>query len=198
MAARFLNDDSSKSFQYKGRVLYPIGNGKFYERKITKHNPKGQRFYWKYCNCSQCGTQTILPVCQISRANGIVTCGKECSIKTRSGENHWLWKEKTQKVRSNGKTAIRIWMPDHPNARKNRIYEHRYVMEKKIDRLLLDEEVVHHIDCDSHNNDPSNLSLCSSGKEHLLAHGSLNNCVKELLKRKHLLFDDVTKTYFLP
>jgi len=71
-------------------------------------------------------------------------------------------------------------------------------MEKKIGRILYDEEVVHHIDCDAHNNDQKNLSLCQNGTVHLLAHGTLLSCVKGLLENGHLAFDEETKSYFLP
>jgi hypothetical protein len=197
MPAHFKQDDKSKAFEYNGRILYPMENGKFYERKLTKYSPNGQRFYWKYANCHECGKQILKPIYQISRQNGKVSCGKDCSIKMKSGPNHWLWKPKTEKVRANGKTALRIWMPDHPFARKGRVYEHRIVMEQKIGRLLSEVEVVHHIDCDSHNNVPENLALCPNGSSHLLAHGSLNYCVKELIKRKLIGFDHDKLNYYI-
>lgn len=198
MPAHFKPDDESSAFEYRGRILYPMSNGKFYERKKTKFRSSGQRFYWKYASCCQCGEKTLLPICQISRREGKVTCSKECLKKIKSGPNHWLWKPKTEKVRANGKTALKIWMPEHPKAKKGRIYEHRFVMEQKLGRLLQDHEVVHHIDCDPHNNSPENLSVCSSGRDHLLAHGTLNNCVKMLLKDGFLCYDDASKTYYLP
>jgi hypothetical protein len=47
-------------------------------------------------------------------------------------------------------------------------------MEKKIGRRLRDGEVVHHVDGDTANNDPSNLELFSSHSEHMrVAHGTL-------------------------
>lgn len=57
---------------------------------------------------------------------------------------------------------------DHPNATRNGyVAEHRLVMEEKLGRLLLPEEVVHHIDGDPQNNDPSNLQLFASNGVHL-------------------------------
>ena len=62
---------------------------------------------------------------------------------------------------------------DHPycrirNDRKTgRILEHRLMMEKKIGRYLLSSEVVDHIDGLTLHNEPDNLRLFSSNKEHL-------------------------------
>jgi hypothetical protein len=197
MPANFQSDDMTKSFKHKGKLLFDLGDGRFYERKVTKFRPKGQRFYWRYAECCICGKNTLRSVSDISKRGEKLTCSKKCWIFQRSGKNHHAWKEKTEKVRSNGKTALRIWMPNHPKAHHGRIYEHRAVMEKKIGRMLESHEVVHHIDCDPHNNDPSNLSLLANGRAHLLAHGSLNLCVKELLKKNILGFDDLNKRYFL-
>lgn len=48
--------------------------------------------------------------------------------------------------------------------------EHRKIMENLIGRPLADGEVVHHIDCDRSNNDPSNLMLLSPSEHSRLHH----------------------------
>lgn len=59
--------------------------------------------------------------------------------------------------------------PGHPNARGNRILEHRLVMEQKLGRYLLPTEIVDHIDGLHLHNAPSNLQLFASNREHLRA-----------------------------
>lgn len=50
--------------------------------------------------------------------------------------------------------------PPHPNAYSTGlIAEHRVVAENKIGRLLKKGEVVHHIDGNTHNNNPDNLQV---------------------------------------
>lgn len=57
---------------------------------------------------------------------------------------------------------------DHPYATKNGyVREHRLVMEQKLGRLLRPTEVVHHIDGNRQNNDPSNLEVFASNADHL-------------------------------
>ena len=54
-------------------------------------------------------------------------------------------------------------VPNHPKATKNGyVLLHRVIMENAIGRLLTDDEEVHHIDKNGHNNDITNLQLLSS------------------------------------
>ena len=49
-------------------------------------------------------------------------------------------------------------------------HEHRLVAEEKLGRPLRKEEVVHHIDGDYKNNDPNNLMVLPSQREHVKLH----------------------------
>ena len=67
-------------------------------------------------------------------------------------------------------------IPDHPKATdKGYVLEHRARMENLLKRLLTSEEIVHHIDHNTHNNDISNLELMTRA-DHAKHHG------KETLK----------------
>ena len=55
----------------------------------------------------------------------------------------------------------------HPHANSNGyVREHRLVMEASLDRYLLPEEVVHHLDGIKHHNDLNNLHLYESNSAH--------------------------------
>ena len=86
-------------------------------------------------------------------------------------DKHYMWRG-GKYVDSRG----RVWyyLPEHPscNSRKY-VAEHRLVMEKKLGRYLKSSEIVHHIDGNSSNNDPTNLVI-TSRKEHPHLHGSLS------------------------
>lgn len=96
------------------------------------------------------------------------TC-KRLGLKTaktgpRRGPGHPDWK--------GGRTVIggywHIWAPDHPNATKaGYVAEHRMLMGLSLNRPLLADEVVHHIDGNPQNNDLSNLMLFQTNAEHL-------------------------------
>lgn len=51
-----------------------------------------------------------------------------------------------------------------------RIYEHRYLMEKKLQRRLNRKEIVHHIDGNTTNNELENLELLRSQNIHTKNH----------------------------
>ena len=64
-----------------------------------------------------------------------------------------------------------VYCPDHPRAwSTGYIHAHVVVAESKIGRLLLKGEVVHHIDENKFNFEPSNLEVKSSPSEHAKMH----------------------------
>lgn len=72
-------------------------------------------------------------------------------------------------------------VPDHPKRTKNNyVLLHRVVMENHINRLLLPNEVVHHIDGNKFNNDISNLQLMDA-KEHVKHHANKGRSIIYLI-----------------
>ena len=51
------------------------------------------------------------------------------------------------------------------------ILEHRYIMAKKLNRVLTRKDLVHHIDHDIKNNSPDNLEL-TNRSDHMRTHES--------------------------
>ncbi|HMZ94919.1 MAG TPA: HNH endonuclease signature motif containing protein [Chitinophagales bacterium] len=62
-------------------------------------------------------------------------------------------------------------VPEHPNANKfGYIYLHRVIVENNIGRILNDDEIVHHKDYDTKNNNIENLEFMNQS-EHARKHG---------------------------
>lgn len=109
------------------------------------------------------------------------------SIRRDAGENHHNWKGG---VVDKGRGYIGIWKPDHPRAsHQGYVYAHTLEYEKNTGYLPQKGETIHHIDMDKHNNNFSNLYLCTNRK-HAIAHRSVEKLVKELLKRNIIEFKD--------
>ena len=69
-----------------------------------------------------------------------------------------------------------IYLPTHHRAYSNgMVYEHILEAEKKLGRMLLDEEVVHHIDHNRENNDFNNLLVFASQEDHGRFHSTDEN-----------------------
>jgi len=91
--------------------------------------------------------------------------------------------------------------PEHPHIRKipgrivGRILEHRIMMEIKIGRLLLPNEVVDHVDGCPFHNSFENLRLYSSNKDHLsdTLKGSCPKWSKDGKLKQHLRHYDYKK-----
>jgi hypothetical protein len=79
---------------------------------------------------------------------------------------------------------------------KNWVREHILIIENFIGRKLNKGEVVHHIDGDKHNNDVSNLDLCTV-HEHNQCHAKIESIVFELYKKGLVGYNSKIKRYYI-
>lgn len=79
--------------------------------------------------------------------------------------------ERDRAVNGTGTTTVDGYALVTENGK--RVYLHRLIMEELLGRKLTEHEVVHHIDGDKLNNDPSNLKLFASQAEHAKHHYTL-------------------------
>jgi hypothetical protein len=125
---------------------------------LGKHKTGHNHPNWKGASspkfCTHCNNK-------LDSRNKSGYCAKCFSSVKLSGSNNPNWKG-GKSVEKKGYIRIRKGF--------KYVYEHRFVMEKKLGRKLKPGEVVHHKDGNKHNNKPDNLELFSSNGEHLMIH----------------------------
>lgn len=82
------------------------------------------------------------------------------------------------------------------------IYEHRYVMEKKIGRLLIKKECIHHINENKSDNNIENLVLCKDSREHRIKYHKYSfkklKQISKLKGEKHPAYKQISQIIINP
>jgi len=81
-------------------------------------------------------------------------------------------------VASNGYVLLRVGVGHHLANVTGYAYEHRIVAEEKLGRRLLSGEMIHHIDGNKENNDPSNIKVVTA-TQHRAEHRTRQRGLKE-------------------
>lgn len=130
-------------------------------------------------------------------------CSSKASAKERTNAP---WNRGTkQKPRVLGTSYVNsggyvcVWVGKHTLEDKSGGYylEHRLQAELTLDRQLLDEERVHHVDSDKVNNVKSNLYVCKNDKHHRNVHSQLERVSMELVKAGAIKFNHKSGEYFI-
>ena len=131
-------------------------------------------------NCKNCGKEKHFKRSQLKKYPGRGTfCSMTCFHEYRR-------KNPSSKIfeHSNG-----YLMTGH------KVYEHRLMMQKHLNRNLNKNEIIHHIDLDKKNNILSNFWIFYSQRDHNKAHWGLNRLVKDLIEKRIIKFSN--GEYFL-
>lgn len=131
---------------------------------------------------------------EIAAEYGVTRGAVSDALKTLNVESrnaaHYIKKQTSHK---NGYKTISA--QNHPRAFGcGKQYEHILVAEKTLGRYLEDDEVVHHIDLDKHNNHPDNLEVLTQ-TEHVARHRQVNNLITKLFQSQQITFNKTTKLY---
>ena len=126
-----------------------------------------------YCKCGKikCARSKSCKVCGYKKISKFMKgrTPKNLSLinKNKKGSGNPAWKGGI--TLSNG--YMKVHAKKHPyRDRDGYVFVHRLIMEQRIGRLLKKEEVVHHKDSNTLNNNPDNLVLFKSIREHLNFH----------------------------
>ena len=192
-----LTPGQSQSEKYPGYI--DCGNGTYRKPSVwfnkKQNRERSSNHYFIEAACAHC-QKVSLQWRANSQKHRNSFCSKECKksfLQARSAGNRIVKKRE----HGNGH-HVQIRTHGHPRSgRHNLVYEHVLVAEKKLGRFIKKTERVHHINCIKNDNRPENLFVCTNDVEHFKIHGSLNQCVAELMKLGVLFFDEKTKTYMV-
>lgn len=125
--------------------------------------------YTKGNTCPDCGI-TIMNTSKKCRS-----CSKKghhVSVETRNKIAQTLeLKGKDGHMKSRYDGRVKVYKPRHPMSNKEGyVYRSRLMMSNKLDRLLLDDEHVHHINEDKSDDRPENLEIFDSNSSHIKHH----------------------------
>lgn len=153
---------------------------------VSGHNRKGV-FSGKYVKCNNCQKIVYRKPCGLKKSKYFF-CSKKCFYEFphywHRGKNHYLWKPFFKCGKNNKYKGIKIH--NHPMAdNQHRILEHRFIMSKKIGRMLDKKEVVHHKNGNPLDNNINNLVLCKNSSEHIKKYHNKHPYKKRKLYKQH-------------
>lgn len=125
-----------------------------------------------------------------NKRNGAARKGKYAAWN--SGKRYSIREtERTEYVNSSGYLEVWCGRGDGSRGRKDGYrLKHHLAMEDALGRPLEAGEVVHHVDGDKLNNDPTNLHLCLTAAEHRKIHKQLEVVSMDLVKSGRISFKD--------
>jgi hypothetical protein len=114
------------------------------------------------------------PACNIEGCSKPVDshgmCGMHSQRMRRYGDPHYVTPEQQRRANNREAQLARFDSVKPTTYRKrNGRHEHRVVAEQMLGRALKPGEIVHHIDGNKHNNDPSNLEVMTQS-QHVYEH----------------------------
>ena len=116
--------------------------------------------------CEECGKESNMPPSQFKRSAHHF-CSKQCHMKNMNRELNPT--RMTPKVREKLRKSKLGTGDGHSYEKTYGKHTHRIVAEQMIGRPLEPGEIVHHIDGNKRNNDPSNLMVMTQA-EHCRLH----------------------------
>lgn len=109
-------------------------------------------------------------------------CGKTPNARKRYIMGHHLIGRKSHNSHGgrmkNNKGYWLVYIPEHPYCNNNGyVFEHRLVMENRLGRYLIPNELVHHLNGKPYDNRIENLQLINSKGEHRGIHNKLDKTI---------------------
>ena len=177
-------------------MILPIESKFSYEEIVALKSKRSGRHTFVVRICDNCKQEDIAYKQIIIRARK--RRGKNLDLCKKCSNKSPFRKNKRGKESSSWRGGRRTWngVTRIYTGYGEWIYEHRLIMEQHLGRKLLSNEIIHHIDCDSTNNNINNLHLCDSKETHRAIHVSMSKVGFSLLNQ-NIWFNRDLQSYVL-
>jgi hypothetical protein len=168
--------------------------------KVRSYHGKKRGWSWSVFfikHCIECSEPVFTVSSKVKGEHTALKGDSICdNLKCRESDTDWYLCTSPKDWAYGYIIALKRTIQKNGNLFRRKVFQHRWIIEKYLNRKLTKDEHVHHIDMSRINNKLSNLWVCNR-KQHMIAHHSFNECCEKLMIKGDIKFNIEIGKYYL-